>query len=47
MSCTNSPSWVRLRHSTIGTTSPYAEAAVHHPDLGAELGRLRAWGYLA
>ena len=22
MSCTNSPSWVRLRHSTIGTTSP-------------------------
>ena len=27
MSCTNSPSWVRLRHSTIGTTSPYAVAA--------------------
>ena len=23
------------------------EAAVHHPDLGAELDRLRAWGYLA
>ena len=27
MSCTNSPSWVRLRHSTIGTISPYAVAA--------------------
>ena len=27
MSCTNSPSWVRLRHSTIGTTSPYSRAA--------------------
>ena len=25
-SCTNSPSWVRLRHSTIGTTSPYFPA---------------------
>ena len=23
------------------------EAAVHHPDLAAELDRLRAWGYLA
>ena len=23
------------------------EAALHHPDLGAELDRLRAWGYLA
>ena len=27
MSCANSLSWVRLRHSTIGTTSPYARAA--------------------
>ena len=28
MSCTNSSSWVRLRHSTIGTISPYAGAAL-------------------